>query len=226
MTQSIGENLSKSFGFTKNGLVGHWVRWIILIILNCIPIVNFIASGYMVKIYRGGDVAPELENYVEMFIDGLKLFIIGLVYSIIPLILIYAVPILGIDPISTTGLLLTCIGTVLAIIVGLFALIATIRFAKMGSMGEAFNFGAISEKIQEIGWGHYILSYIVLIVVVGVIAGGLSAIATLLLIGAGTTSGIAMGAAVAMIAFLALLILIPVFMMWQAKYFENLYSLA
>ena len=226
MTLSIGENLSESFRFAKDGLVGHWGRWILLIILNCIPIVNFIASGYVVKIYRGGDSAPDFKGYFEMFIDGLKLFIIGLVYTIIPLILIEAPSIFEIDPISTTGLLLMCIGTILAIIFGFFALIAGVRFAKTESMMEAFNFGAILEKIQEIGWVHYILSYIALIVIIGLIAGALSIVMVLLLIGAGTTSGIAMGAAVAMLALLVLLILVPVFLLWQGKFYENLYSLA
>ena len=226
MTLSIEENISESFRFAKDGLVGHWGRWILLIILNCIPIVNFIASGYVVKIYRGGDSAPELKGCVEMFIDGLKFTIIGLIYTIIPLILIEAPSIFEIDPISTTGLLLMCIGVILAIIFGLFALIAGVRFAKTESMMEAFNFGAILEKIQEIGWVHYILSYIALIVIIGLIAGALSFVMVLLLIGAGTTSGIAMGAAVAMLAFLVLLILIPVFLLWQGKFYENLYSLA
>ena len=53
-------------------------------------ITSFIASGYLVKIYRGGDVAPELEEYLEMFIDGIKLSIIQFIYLFIPIILITA----------------------------------------------------------------------------------------------------------------------------------------
>ncbi|MDR2854540.1 MAG: hypothetical protein LBV40_00035, partial [Methanomicrobiales archaeon] len=63
--------MRKSFEFAKDGLVGHWVRWILLSIISIIPIVNFISSGYIVKIYKGGNVAPELGEDNKLFINGL-----------------------------------------------------------------------------------------------------------------------------------------------------------
>jgi hypothetical protein len=222
MTLGIVENLSKSFEFAKDGLVGHWVRWILLIIISAIPIVNFIAEGYVVKIYRGGDVAPEFKDYIGMFIDGLKLTIINLVYLIIPLIIIQAGEFFGLEELSTTGVALMVIGTILALVVSLFALIAAVRFAKTESMKEAFNFNAILEKIQEIGWKHYILSYIVFIVVLSVIVGILSGSGFALMF----YSNGSISAGIGSILALVLLILVPFFLIWQGKFYENLYSLA
>ena len=236
MVLSIGENLSSSFEFAKDGLVGYWLRWIILIVVTCIPIVNFITYGYLVKIYKGGDIAPELEDYGEMFIDGIQLAIIGIIYIIIPIILITAGVVFagfgGLVLLSTEvaaeavteviietadevamgtasvmiGLLLILIGIVLVIIIGLVATVAGIRFAKTEKFGEGFNFRAIFATLKEIGWGHYILSYIAFIIVVCIVA----AIASLIPI----------------IGWLLMLIITPLLILWQGKFFENLYSCA
>ena len=227
----IGENLSRSLVFAKDGLIGHWVRWVLLIVISIIPIVNFIANGYAVKIYKGGETAPELERYGELFIDGLKLTVIGLAYMIIPIIITQAGEYLGTEEISITAIMLILVGTILTLVAGLFALIAGVRFAKTDSMKEAFNFSAIVEKIQEIGWVHYILSYIALIIVLVLIAGILSGFAVVFLVGgmSPATGLLASGDisfAIGWILLLVLLILLPVLTIWQAKFYENLYSLA
>ena len=230
MVLSIGENVTTSFEFAKDGLVGYWTRWLILFVAGCIPIVNFITFGYLVKIYRGVDAAPELEGYLEMFIDGLKLLIIEIVYIIVPLMLIVAstafmetetvVETIDVSGMTITtgatimpaseptgvGLALILIGALLAVIFSLVATIAGIRFAKTGEFGEGFNFGAIFETINEIGWGHYILASIVFIIVVCIIAVVLSLIPY--------------------IGELLVMIIVPLLILWQGKFFENLYSCA
>jgi hypothetical protein len=71
------------------------------------------------------------------------------------------------DPLAALGTV--GIGIVIALIVGiiisLISAIGIIRFAKTGSMGQAFAFGAILEHIGRIGWGSYIIALIVLMVV-------------------------------------------------------------
>jgi len=73
---------------------------------------------------------------------------------------------------------------IVAIITMLLSLIGAIRFARTGSMGEAFNFGAILETIGKIGWGTYIVALIVLIIVQFVIGIVLSIIAMIPVLGA------------------------------------------
>ena len=53
---------------------------------------------------------------------------------------------------------------VLAIIIALFEMIGIVRFARTGSIGEAFNFSAILATIGKIGWVPYIIALVVLMV--------------------------------------------------------------
>ena len=72
------------------------------------------------------------------------------------------------------------IGIILAIALGLIASIAIANMAlNNGEFGAAFRFGEILEQISMIGWGKYIVWYIVMIIVAmigGVIAGLLNII--------------------------------------------------
>ncbi|WP_067076055.1 DUF4013 domain-containing protein [Methanoculleus horonobensis] len=209
-----GNMLSDSFSYAKDAVWGKWVQWILLAISTIIfPLI----MGYMVRIYSGVKPAPEAGNWVGMFIDGLKLLIVGIIYSI-PLFIIMAIfmiPALmaanGGDPMLALGSM--GIGLLLVIIVGiiisLISAIGIIRFAKTGSMGQAFAFGAILEHIGKIGWGSYIIAIIVLMVagvVFGFIAGILGMIPVL--------------------GWLIMLFLYPVWYIFAARYMTLIYESA
>jgi hypothetical protein len=176
----IGDNLGESFEYAKEALVGKWVRWILLIIIGIIPIVNFILYGYTIRVLRGIKPAPELEDYVQLFVDGLLYMIISIIWMI-PAIIIAIITIGGSigllmvnDPAAAAaaiagmgiGILITII---VAILCGLFATIGIVRFARMEKFGEAFAFSAIMEKIGEIGWVNYIIALIVIGIVISII---------------------------------------------------------
>ncbi len=178
----IGNMVSESFGYAKEALFGRWVNWILLIIGSVIfPFM----MGYSVWVMKGTKPAPELKDWGRMFVDGLKLFIIGIIYAIPILIVLFflvgstalmAVSAQANNPAAVmaffAGMLLYFILLlILGIIIGLFAATGYVRFARTGSMGEAFNFGGICAQIGKIGWGGYILSLIVLIIILGIIAG-------------------------------------------------------
>ncbi|WFN33815.1 DUF4013 domain-containing protein [Methanogenium sp. S4BF] len=177
---AIGENLGESFEYTKEALFGKWVRWILLMIISIIPIVNFILYGYTIRVLRGTKPAPELEDYVQLFIDGLLYVIISIIWMI-PAIIVAVILIGGSVGVAMAsdpavagaaiagmglGLLITFI---IAILCGLFATIGLVRFARMEKFGEAFAFGEIKDKIAAIGWVNYIIALIVLSIVVGVV---------------------------------------------------------
>jgi hypothetical protein len=44
-----------------------------------------------------------------------------------------------------------------------------VRFARTGSMGQAFAFGEITNTIGKIGWGSYLIALIVLFIVIFII---------------------------------------------------------
>ncbi|WAI02150.1 DUF4013 domain-containing protein [Methanogenium organophilum] len=71
------------------------------------------------------------------------------------------------------GILITLI---VAIICGLFSNIGIVRFARTEKVGEAFAFGEIKKKIEEIGWANYIIALIVLVIVMVVIVFALAII--------------------------------------------------
>jgi len=216
----IGQMVGDSFGYAKEGLVGKWSKWILLII-SCIifPLI----LGYMVRIYRGVTPSPELEKWGEMFIDGLKLFIIGLIYAI-PVIIIGIVLFLStilavaaamatppVNPNAVMGLIgadifVFLIFILVIIIIGLITATAWVRFARTNSMGEAFNFGAIFNHIGKIGWGTYIVALIVMGIVIGII----ELICQL----------------IPFIGFILLFIIMPVISIFQARYLCMLYDSA
>ncbi|MBN1165577.1 MAG: DUF4013 domain-containing protein [Methanospirillaceae archaeon] len=222
----IGDNLSSSFGYAKDGLVGQWVRWILLIICAIIQGITIyivpLLNGYVVRILGGAQAAPDVDQWGKLFVDGWKLNIIGIVYMIIPFIVALVIFMLSagagvgvLDLFQVTsgadiGMFLATLGiafiifVILAIIFGLFAIIGAVRFARKGELGAAFQFSEIAAHIGKIGWGHYIVALIVLWVVFVIIAAILS-----------------------MIPFIGMILLIiiePLLVIWGARYYSNLYD--
>ncbi|HDR72686.1 MAG TPA: DUF4013 domain-containing protein [Methanoculleus sp.] len=173
----IGEMLGDSFEYTREGLMGEWKKWILLIICY---IIFPLMGGYVVRIYRGARPAPEVDDWVGMFIDGIKLLIIGVVYAL-PVILVGAVLIggsvlafsTGNSAANVAGVGVLLVGMlvvfILAILISLIAVLGMVRFARKDSMGEAFNFSAILEAIGKIGWVEYIVALVVLWIVMVVV---------------------------------------------------------
>ncbi len=179
------ENISQSFGYATEGLVGKWAKWLVLIIGSIIfPLI----MGYSLRVMKGITPAPEADEFGGMFIDGIKMFIISIAYMIVPCIIGFVVFVLsggfgaltmmGMDvnnPYAYLGILLGTLGLsflvflIFAFIFGLFEIIGIVRFARSGQMGSAFEFSEIMAQIGSIGWGTYIISLIVLGVIMCVI---------------------------------------------------------
>jgi hypothetical protein len=176
-----GNMLGDSFEYVKEAVLDKWLKWILLII-------PFMAPGYAFQIYKGTKPAPEINDWVANFINGIKIFIVGLLYAI-PIIIvgvIFLLPLFFAALSQNTSALVAGIGSallgllmciILAIIAAIILPIALIRFARTASFREAFNVGEIFAKIGNIGWGSYIIAWIVLIIamfifviIVGIIA--------------------------------------------------------
>jgi len=180
----IGKTLNDSLEYAKDAVWEKWVRWLLLIISTIIfPLI----LGYELEVYRGKKPAPEPADWGKLFIDGIKLFIIQLIYAI-PVLLVALIFIGGgalMAMSGSPGAVVAAVGSIIigvlitvivAIIIGLFEAMGVVRFARTGLMGEAFNFNAILDRIGKIGWGSYILALIVVFVVAFIIAGILSLI--------------------------------------------------
>lgn len=158
-------------------MAGFVVAFVIAIILGAFY------QGFLLKILRGDKPLPEITNYGTLFSDGIKYVIIEIIYMIPVIIVLAAVAgaammaviAKGIAPQNLETALLgpafvgILIALILAIILGILALIGVIRFARTGKIGEAFNFGEIFSTIGKIGWGSYILALIVIAVILVIV---------------------------------------------------------
>lgn len=189
---NLSANLSNSFDYAKK-LFSDIGRLIILIVLDIIPLVNWIVVGYAARVLRespSSPAPPKLEKYGEMFVDGAKVFFASLIYMIIPTILI----VLGAGSLIASmfmfdqygqfvapagmafggiGLVLLLVGIILAIILLLILGVGLAHMIKTGRFGKAFAFGEILAIIRGIGWGKY-LGWIVIVIVIAVIIGAIS----------------------------------------------------
>ena len=147
-------------GQETNQLLASGIIGIIGLIL--IIIIALLVDGYGLDIVKLGidksDAAPEIDIGRQV-IAGLKYLIVGIVYFIIPLIVMGLLSSIN----ETLGLI---VGLILFIIFGLALIMGECRLANTGSLGEALNIGAAINDLKSIG----IFKVLVVIIIVGIIA--------------------------------------------------------
>ncbi len=162
--------LQDSFDYTSDALWGQWIRWFQLVV--CVIIFPLL-FGYFVRIMRGDTSPPELGEWGRLFVDGLKLLVVYLVYVgvmiLVAMALIAGAGILG-GIGSTTYIICAIAVGVLMLLAWLVAQMAAVRFSKTGALREAFRISAVLRHIRTIGWGSFILSQIVLQIVLTIVA--------------------------------------------------------
>jgi hypothetical protein len=220
----IGKTIDGAYFYAKDGLLGKWQKWILLII-SCVIFPLFL--GYMMRIYRGANPAPELDEWGSMFIDGIKLWVVEIIFAL-PVIFLDFVLLgtasvafvstlktsasgLYIDPNAMIGLLLgiflgSLIIVIVAVLIGLFTATAFVRFARTGSFSEAFKFTEIFSHIGKIGWMTYIVALLMLVIMVGIVT--------------------VVSLVIPYIGFFVFLILLPFLGVFTARYLSLLYDLA
>ena len=156
----------------------NWLKLIILGVILLIPIVNLIGLGYCLKAIRstfeGSNLLPGFDNIGELFINGIKLFIVGLIYAAVPLILFIVASIFG-------SLFLW-----LAILAGMaISIVAFMGIANMvyynNDISAALRYQEIVETIGTIGWGKYIIWWIILMLILTIAGVAVSIIGGVLL---------------------------------------------
>ena len=139
--------------------------------------------------------------------------VIGLLYVIPVIILLMAF-------LWTTNILILLLMYVFEIIVGVLLPIAYIRFARTGSIAEAFNFSEIFSTIRKIGWINYIVALILVALIVCIPIFVIFGV--LIVIGLVTKHVI--GTIIA--ALIIILIVAPIFTVFQARFLTQIYNLA
>lgn len=170
------------FVFDSNTLAGTtdfsweqipWAEVAVLIIAGIL--LSFFISGYVVRIYRGVQPAPDFDDWGTLFFDGLKMQVLSLIWFLPVIILICIFVALSIAGLSQPGpgsmgfvivaLVMLAIMMVLLIVVSLIIPIALIRFSRTGSIREGLRYSEITAHIDRIGWGQYIIALVVLVAV-------------------------------------------------------------
>jgi hypothetical protein len=234
----FAEMLIDAWSYTKGGILTNTNRWMKLILAVLCLGIPF--NGYILRVYRGATPAPDVDDWGTLFVDGLKMFVIGLVY-ILPLMLVMLI-ILGVmvlvAVVDTTGVLGIFTGLlgalfnllvyVMDFIVMVFLPVAYIRFARTGVFAEAFNFSALRETIEKIGWIRYIVAVVLIAVIIGVPLCIVVFVLFFVLLGAAIMFSNAITLLVGIIAVLLILALIvfPVIGVFQARYLTRVYEMA
>jgi hypothetical protein len=173
MTLDIGRSFTYMFEDES------WIMKIVIGgILLFIPIINFVALGYVLEALKrtadGMDIPlPEWDDFGGKFIKGLMVFIIGLVYAI-PVILIACcmgilLPVLGGDTEGVAdmavmlNLCMNCLSLIWGIVMWLVLPAVWIRYAVTGDFMSAFQFGEIFGFIRD-NIANYIVAIILWIV--------------------------------------------------------------
>jgi hypothetical protein len=237
----FGLILDDAFAFTKQGVFENTDRWLKLILaILCLGIP---LNGYVMRIYRGAHPAPQVDNWGSLFVDGLKLMLLGLVYAI-PIFVLYAMiygsifmavlsgnsanmdssEIAGWTP--NVGLMLLMF--LVEIAVALIVPVASIILARTNSFSEAFNVSAILKYIGKIGWINYIIALILITLVIAIPV--VILVLAFILLG-GIIMVLFRVSNIAILGFILALVIIiltlaPLFAVFQARYMTRVYDSA
>lgn len=163
----VGEIASESWSFMVK-LLGDIGNLILLIVLNVIPVVNFIVLGYFKRVVRFDlKEPPKLDDFGGLFVEGLKLVIAALVYAFVPLIIMavgFASMLFGGFPGRLLGWTLIAVGVLMVIAILFIGLPALAIFMRTDDFSKIFAFGEAWNLIQAFGLGNYVILYIVIVV--------------------------------------------------------------
>jgi hypothetical protein len=164
----------------------NWVSKVLVgALIGLVPILNFATSGYAVQATRNirDDQAEPLPgwsgNLGKFFMEGLKLFVIGILYSIpLGILSLILVPLFSSDSSAAVvlGVIIALVEFALAVLLIFWFQGVIVNFANKGTIGSGFAFGAIwaiiSKNVAQmlITVGVAILAGIIVGVVSGVLA--------------------------------------------------------
>ena len=186
--------------------------WKTLVILGVICLFSFLflpiflITGYNYRvinnavhgIINGRDPLPDFNDLIAMFVDGVKVVLVQIVYVIVPAIIFLIFAIVSGQLTGAASSALMLIGCLITLIVGVAAcLMSQMGLCHMayndGAFSKAFDIGEIKKVIDEIGWFECLATYIGLLIITVVIAVVVSAIVWIIFTVFGI-SGAVMGA--------------------------------
>lgn len=129
---------------------------------------NLLLSGYLVRLFAGGDAPPGFDHPSRLALDGIRIHVIPLVWAFVPLLLAaveYEIVAAGLtapgSPWERFAIALIAVLAVVQFVILWFAasyiVIGITRFARTGSVREAFNIPAIKTTLDRVGIVNYFI---------------------------------------------------------------------
>lgn len=175
-----------------DGTTVHWalIPWTELAVLIAAgSLCNLFLWGYIVRLLAGSDEPPEFTGWSRLALDGIKLHTIPLVWVFVPVLLAaaeYAIVSSGFEK-TLSGLLLLIVIAIVQVLIILFAVnyavIGATRFARTGSVREAFHLIAIKETFSRIGIVNYYVGLGIIVVVFVLLTAALNVAALVPVVG-------------------------------------------
>ncbi|RLI77035.1 hypothetical protein DRP05_11400 [Archaeoglobales archaeon] len=157
----LEEIFSDSFDLAKK-LTEDFGKLLILMVLSIIPLLDLIVIGYGYRIVQmGRRELPELDNYLDLFINGLKIIVV-VIYFITPILLILIS--LGLK-FTSVVILIMFLSISLLFLLAIVAAIGIVHMIVNNSMAKAFAIGEIMDIISKIGWSKYLLWLLVVFII-------------------------------------------------------------
>ena len=121
-------------------------------------IVSLFILGYQYDIVKFAiDKKPELPGFndvIDLFVKGIKYFIVVVAYNVIPMIVLFAGMVFGGD--VSVMMVFILISVVLFIIAYFLLVMAINNMVAHDSIKKAFDFKEITYNIANFGWGKYV----------------------------------------------------------------------
>lgn len=145
------------------------LSWIVTFVLMVF------ASGYIYDVIKygieGRSELPEFSDIKGLLLKGLRAFVVGLAYSILPMILFFLGLMLTVNEsvgtsVNAIGGIILLLAIIFVIFVSLVNVMALCNMVDKDEFAAAFRFKEILGLIKNLGWGRFI--GILLFTVIGV----------------------------------------------------------
>lgn len=149
----------------------------VLFLLSFLIIPIFLVYGYDYRVtlkavngmIGGSDGLPEFTDAIGMLIEGVKVFIVNLIYMLVPFLLFIVIMAIAGNLQGTGAAAVVIIGFIIVFAISIIAyLMSKMAIAHMavneGSLSKAFAIKELYEIISSIGWLRVIGTYIGIIV--------------------------------------------------------------
>ena len=135
------------------------LSWIVTFVLMVF------ASGYIYDVIKygieGRSELPEFSDIKGLLVKGLRAFVVGLAYSILPMILFFLGLMLTVN--ESVGTSVNAIGGIILLLAIIFAIFASLmevmalcNMIDKDEFAAAFRFKEILGLIKNLGWGRFI----------------------------------------------------------------------